>query len=283
MKFTKLFWFDLRRGFFQRPQWFLIPVIVALTSCLTLSAGAAGLDDMETFQTAASPGFWDYIMYLYGGMDRFIPAPGNLFTFPVRWMMVFLLAAFLTLQYPFSDLQGLGQQILIRTKGRTAWWLSKCGWNLCSILVYHGLMFLTAALFCAATQADFSGGFHKELLYVVFQVREAGQTAADTVWQCSMVLLPVLVSLSLSLLQMSLALVLKPVFSFFAVASVMISSAYCTSPWLIGNYGMPIRYDAVITDGVSIKSGVICCVAVLLAAVFAGCAGFLRYDILNRD
>ena len=198
-------------------------------------------------------------------------------------MAVFLPAAFMTLQYPFQDMQGFGQQILIRTKGRTAWWLSKCGWNLCSILFYHGLVFLTTALFCWVSQASFFDGFHKPLIYAVFQVQKPDMMPADTVWHGSMVLLPVLVSLGLSLLQMSLALFIKPVFSFFAIASLMISSAYFTSPYLLGNYGMVLRYHVVMTDGVNIQDGVILSVAVLLLAVAIGGVGFLHYDILNRD
>ena len=283
MKSTKLLWFDLRCGLLQKAYFFLIPILVTLTSCLALSAGAAELDQLEAFHGKVTPGFVDFILYLYGGMESYIPAPGSLFTFPMRWMAVFLPAVLLTLQYPFRDMQGFGQQILIRTKGRMAWWLSKCTWNLCNILVYHGCIFGTAALFCSTVGADVPGVFHKELLYAVFQVRKDNLMPQETVWPGAMLLLPVLVSFCLSLLQMSLTLLIRPVFSFFTMAFIMISSAYFTSPYFAGNYAMPLRYNMVCKGGVSMEIGVMLSVGGMVFAVGAGCMVFQRYDILNRD
>lgn len=281
MKFIKLLWFDLRRGLLQNPLIFGIPVALALVACIDLVNRAAGLNSYLGTKTQA--GFWDFIMYIYGGMDKYILNAGNPMMTPIRWAIVFLSIGFLTLNYPFKDMQTYGQQILIRTKGRTAWWLSKCGWGMFTVLVYHGLIFLTAALFCLVTRGDFTGGFHKALIYAVFQVEQGNMAVGTTVWTAAITILPVFVSLGMNLAQMALSLFIKPIFSFLATGFLMISSAYFTSPYMIGNYAMALRYDLVITEGVHVEAGWILAAALTLAAIVAGCIRFRRYDILNRD
>lgn len=283
MKYIKLLWFDVFHGLLRKPLLFAIPVIVALIACFDLVGRVAELNSFGYFSTKTQAGFADFVMYIYGGMDTYIPGLGEPFMFPVRWLVVFLSVVFITLDYPYKDMQGYGQQILIRTKGRMAWWLSKCGWNTLCILVYHGLVFLSVALFCAITKSDFTGGLNKNLIYVVFQVERIHMASDTTIWTYDMLLLPIFVSFGMNMLQMTLSLFIKPAFSFLITAFLMISSAYFTTPYLVGNYAMPIRYDVVITNGVSAKTGVIISAAIALLAIIAGSIRFRRYDILNRD
>lgn len=274
MKYIKVLWFDIRQGLLKRPLLLLVPVGITLIACFDLTRLAAQLE-------VRLPGFGDYLMYLYGGMDRYTPYSGEFFLFPVRWLILFLSAAFLTLHYPYKDLLSCGQQVLIRTRSRTAWWLSKCGWNILSVLVYHGLIFLTAALFCIATAADLSGKFHPKLLYAVFQTNPANQMQDSARWPFILLLLPVLVSLGIGLLQMTLSLFLKPLFSFFLIALLMISSAYFTSSCLVGNYAMAMRYDVVIHNGINFKDGIVVFAVMAFLAILTGCIRFRRYDILK--
>ena len=283
MKYIKLLWFDICQGLFRKPLLFAVPVIVALIACFDLAGRVAGLNSFDYFGTNTRAGFADFIMYIYGGMDQYTPDSGDPFVFPARWGVVFLSIAFLTLNYPYKDIQAYGQQILIRTKGRIVWWLSKCGWNVLSVLIFHGLIFLTAALFCVITKADLVGAINKDLMYAVFQVERSHMVPDTTIWTFVMLLLPVAVSLGINLLQMTLSLFLRPMFGFFITAFLLISSAYFTSPYFVGNYAMPIRYDVVIAEGVCVNDGVIISAAVAIAAVIVGNIKFCHYDILNRD
>ena len=102
-----------------------------------------------------------------------------------------------------------------------------------------------------------------------------------TIWTFTMLLSPVFVSVGINLLQMVVALFIKPMFGFLVTAFLMISSAYFTSPYLIGNYAMPMRYDVVIIDGVSASAGILISVILALAVVVIGSIRFHRYDILS--
>lgn len=281
MKYIKLFWFDIRQGLLRKPLLFAIPVIVALIACLDLSGRVLGLNSFHYFDTKVQAGFADFLMYIYGGMDQYVPEPGNPFRFPVRWLIVLLSMAFITLNYPYKDMHAYGQQILLRTKGRTAWWLSKCSWNILSVLVYHGLIFLTVTFFCVFTKSNLTGAINKGLLYIVFQIEPSHMAPDTTIWTLTMLLTPVFISMAINLLQMMVSLFIKPMLSFVVTAFLMISSAYFTSPYLIGNYAMPMRYDVVITDGVNASTGIMISAVLALAVVVIGSIRFHRYDILN--
>ncbi len=280
MKYIKLFRFDLVHGILRKPLLAAVPVLITFLACLDLSARTAALVSADSFGQEIRMSFGDVLMYIYGGLGPF-PQPGNP---PARWAAVFLLLCFLTLQYPYQDMQGMGQQILIRTKSRAVWWLSKCSWNLLSAAVYHSMIFFTAGLFCAVCRGpDLTGEIHKALLYAVFQVDKKEMAQNTGAWPFAMLFVPVLVSFGLSLLQMVLSLYLKPVCSFLGTALLLISSAYCFSPYLIGNYAMTMRYGQVVTDGVSETVGAVLSLILVFGCTAAGALRFRRYDMLNRD
>ena len=283
MKYIKLLWFDIRNGMARNPMLFVIPAMIALAACVDLTNRISSLNELHYFETQFKGSFADYLMYLYGGMDKYVPELGDPFAFPVRWSVVVLALPFLTLNYPYKDMQEFGRQILIRTKSRTAWWLSKCGWNMLSVLVYHGILFCVTLLFCIAVSGSLSGEINKSLQYVAFQVDVPPVLSDHTPWPLVMLVLPTFVSLGINLLQMTMTLFLKPIFSFFVVAFWMISSAYLTSPYLIGNYAMTMRFDVVIKGGVTMAVGFLASIVLIIISVSVGMVRFHQYDILNED
>jgi len=283
VKYIKLLWFDMRNGMIKKPMLFIIPTMVAFTACVDLTNRISSLNEFGYFDFKLTGGFSDYMMYIYGGMDKYVPDLGDPFVFPVRWTVVFLAVSFITLNYPYTDMQSFGQQILVRTKGRSVWWLSKCGWNILSSLVYHCLFFCVSFLFCISVQGSFSSEINKDLTYAVFQVSRESILSSDVPWPSVMLILPILISIGINLFQMVLSLFIKPIFSFFSVALLIISSSYLISPYLIGNYAMPVRYDMVVNDGVDIKVGLVAAIALIVISVVTGVIRFHKYDILNKD
>lgn len=283
MKYIKLLWFDIRNGMMRNPMLFVVPVIVTLIACFALSNNVSSLNEVGYFGAEKKGTFADYIMFIYGGMDKYVPDLSDPFVFPVRWVIVFLTLSFITSNYPYKDMQGFGQQILLRTQGRTVWWLSKCGWNILCSLVYHCLIFGTAALFCLAVKGSLFGEINKDLQYAVFEVGRGNVLLDDTPWPFAILVIPVLISLGINLLQMTLSLFVKPIFSFFLIAFLMISSAYFMSPYLIGNYAMPIRCGMVIKDGVGIAIGLAISSVLIIISVGVGMIRFHYYDILNEE
>lgn len=280
MKFIKLLWFDAKNGLFKNK--------VLLLSALILS-GAFFLDFDNNVRMAnrsgfsISPSYADFFLYVYGGMKEYIPSPTNLFRFPIVWILWFVFLLFSTLNYPYNDLQSFGQQILVRTKGRSLWWTSKCGWNVLSSCVFHGIIALAGLLLCPLTGVRLSGVVNMQLLQVNFQINSEQLVSKAVSIPFFVFLLPLLLSTGLSLLQMTLSLFLKPLFSFLAMAVLLVSSAYLLSPFVVGNYAMLVRSDRVISNGVSPTVGLAVSIVLIAGSFLVGIVRFRYYDILNRE
>lgn len=280
MKFIKLLWFDVKNGLFKNK--------VLLLSALILS-GAFFLDFDNNVRMAnrsgfsISPSYADFFLYVYGGMKEYIPSPTNLFRFPIVWILWFVFLLFSTLNYPYNDLQSFGQQILVRTKGRFLWWVSKCGWNVLASGVFHGIIALAGLLLCLQTGVRLSGGVNTQLLQVNFQIDSEQLVSKAVSLPLFVFLLPLLLSAGLNLLQMTLSLFLKPLFSFLAMAVLLVSSAYLLSPLVVGNYAMLVRSDRVISNGVSPAVGLAVSIALIAGSFLVGIVRFRYYDILNRE
>lgn len=280
MKSIKIFLFDARNGL--NKALFLCPIVIAAVAFIDLSNkiyqwGAVGV------LPGNSASYGDYWLYHYGGMKEYIPGPSNPFMFPVMWIVLFLSISFIVLNYPFKDMQTVGQQILIRTRGRSRWWLSKCFWNISCTVFYHLLIALAILLLCLFFKVPITNHINIDLVKMAFRLERDTPFIAHTSIPFSVFGLPLLMSIGVNLFQMTISLFIKPVFSFLFVAIVMLSSAYLLSPYMIGNYAMPVRYNWILQGGVSHTFGIFLSLALIILSVLAGLLRFRRYDILNRE
>lgn len=95
--------------------------------------------------------------------------------------------------------------------------------------------------------------------------------------------LPLLFTISLGLLQMSLCLWLKPALSYLIPVSLCIASSYTIHPLLLGNYAMALRSSRVISNGVHAGTGLILLICLSLLSVIAGLVRFQKTNILGRE
>lgn len=280
MKSIRYLLFDFKQGILRNWPLLLSPVGIAAVTFFDFSAKAHRYLLDGRIENIVCYG--DYWFYLYGGMHEYTPSPGNAFQFPIVWTLVFLVLPFILLNYPFKDMYGAGQQVLVRARKRTVWWLSKCCWNLFGTVFYHLIMQITGMMLFLVFQMDISNRIHMDFIDLVFRIGH------QEVWQPSLIsfrvlFLPVLVSAAINMLQMMISLFMKPMFSFVAVAVLLLTSAYLLSPFLIGNYAMAFRYDWMLKVGVSVSAGKWISTVILLIAVLIGLMRFRLYDILESN
>ena len=108
-------------------------------------------------------------------------------------------------------------------------------------------------------------------------------TAFPTEFAVTVLVLPVLVSISASLLQMTLSLFMKPMFSFGVLAVIMLAASYLKIAILPGSYAMAIRSKYVIYRGFEPAVGIVLSIGMLIVAVLVGSIRFKRYDILSKE
>lgn len=227
----------------------------------------------------------DYLFYLYGGMQEYVPSPTNAFIFPAIWILVFAACAFVVLNYPLKDLNGSGQYVLVKAKSRSLWWLSKCGWNVISTLFYHFLLILTMVFCCIIVNVPVSLEIHVDLIKMMFELPQGMELNEKTVLPCIVLLTPVLFSVALNLFQMQLSFYIKPIYSYMIFLGILLSSAYFMTPYMIGNYAMPVRYHWILGSESDIfyKTGIVILAFIAIFSIIAGLVRIHDVDILAKE
>lgn len=226
-------------------------------------------------------GSWmDYMLGCFKGLAPLVSMDS--FEFPIHWFLIMAGCLFLNLDYPLNDLTEAGQQVIIRSVSRKSWFLSKCVWNLLSCLIYILLGALTALAFSL-----FAGGGSglvntpavcENVLHLYgAKTLTAGQTLIVTVG------LPLLTLMALNMLQMTLCLLIKPVFSFLICICLLIVSLFINSPYALGNGAMAVRNGMLMEGAQEPSSTVLFCIAVIGICIIIGIIRFNRMDHLRYE
>ncbi len=227
------------------------------------------------------PNFADYIINIYKGVDVF-EANNKMkpFEIPSEWLLINIFLSFIVGYYPLNDLKTYGPQILIRSKSRWQWWLSKCMWTATSVLIYYAIGYLVIIIF-----ALFNGGISLVPIYEINTLVSGIDTYHFT-WQqivFTAMILPVITSIALSLLQMVISLFSNSILSNIIIITIIIASVYYCNPFLIGNYLMIWRNSIVIASkGVTTTMGISIGIFISIMSIWIGSIKFKKIDILSK-
>lgn len=222
----------------------------------------------------------DCWIFYFRGMSIYTPSINNPFKIPIIWLMIHALIGYVIFIYPTQDLHTHGIQILLRTKNRFMWWISKCIWNVCIILLCYIIAFLSACIF-ALMFGQFS---FEPTLSVNNIINEMDLTniISEQLF-ISIFLLPILTSITLGLFQMFLSFFLSPIISYIVIMCYLIASAYYYSPFLIGNFSMIIRNSLLDPRCSSNLTGIYIDGILILFIILLGAFLFKKYDILKKS
>ena len=275
MSWFKLLGHDLRCGLLR---WrYLVSILLFAIPCFLFS---------RILHQIGIQGSWiDYMLYLFLGKEPIVRnVTGERIDLPILWLLVTSGCLFINLDYLLKDLTNAGQQIIIRSKSRASWYLSKCIWNLGSCVTYFIAAGITCAIFTWATGAKLSAQNTTELSFMLFGFGISEQlTLAPTYAVLASWVLPFLTMFALSMLQMTLCLFTKPITSFVVCISQLVLSVYLDSAFVLGNGAMTIRSGFAVENGVSPTVTAIIAIAVIIASIITVCMRFQRTDILSLE
>lgn len=280
MTFFRLCKYDFKNGMLREGLKYLISLVLFLGFCIGFV--------FTKGRSLMTRTFGDFLFYMTAGMEEYVPMPGNVFMFPALWMLLMLVPLYMTLYYPFKDLTEYGKNVLVNSKSRSAWWLSKCVWAVASVFLYFLLLWGVIALFCLCGGGTLSLGVSKSLIYKLIPMPAeniyafSGEMIVSGKLTLQMFLMPVLIVSAFSILQMTASLWIKPFFSFCISAGVLVLSAYYLHPAFLGNYAMSQRNSILIQNGVRLEIGIMFSAVLLLISCVVGLCAFRRYDILNK-
>lgn len=230
----------------------------------------------------------DYFFYLFFGMEEYVPTPGNKFRFPALWVAVILYVSYITLYYPYKDLNGYGKNILLNTQSKKTWYLSKCMWVTVSTISYFLIGCIVLSLFSIISGAEITADVSSNAVIklIPFITTEQNLFYNDAMYYKVTLLhfiLPVVICVMNNLFQLFLSLFLKPFFSFIFTVSYTIASAYYLKSFMLGNYAMIARSNIFINNGVDFAKGLIISLCVILVVIISGAVLFSKQDILNKE
>lgn len=230
----------------------------------------------------------DYLFYLFFGMEEYVPSPGNKFRFPALWVAVILYVSYITLYYPYKDLNGYGKNILLNTQSKKTWYLSKCMWVTVSTITYFLIGLVVLSLFAIISGAEITADVSSKVVikFIPFITTEQNLFYNDAMYYKVTILhfvLPVIICVMNNLLQLFLSLFIKPFFSFIFTVSYTIASAYYLKSFMLGNYAMIARSNIFIDNGVNFTDGLIISLGVILVVIISGTVLFSKQDILNKE
>ena len=279
MKFIKFFHLDFHRG--QHPGWRLYLCGAALFALLCLDFWNRSRIYLELYP-GTSRSLGDLALYIFGGMKKFIPTPGAVFPFPIVWLLVMALACFSSLWYPLNDLYGFGKTLLTACQSRSRWYLAKALWCGVTVTLYYLLGWAVMPLGCWIIGGRFTWSISPYMMELM-EVTDVASAVEN--WQLTLQLtvLPWLVTVALSQLQLCLSLWMQPVLGWIVSIVVLLSSAYYATPFLLGNYAMVLRDQQVLAGGVDGRAGIAYCLGVVLLSVLAGLISFKHADILGKE
>jgi len=280
VNFYKLLKYDLKNGFRVGGLKLMIIILMTLAFCLDFYLRK---DIVYMVDPLTPPGTWmDYLFYIFAGIKEYTPSITEEFIFPIKWILIHLFILYSTLYYPHRDLSSLGLNVLVRTKGRLAWWLSKSIWNISYVLTCYISIFLTIIIFCLVANEPISLEITPMFVNDLLDAGSPFDTFPS--YLASIILLmPMFISIVLNLVQMTLGLFIKPLYSFGMMAVILLASAYFLNPFFIGNYAMPIRSEYVIENGLQATTGVMLSALIMTLAFLIGSFYFKRYDILAEE
>ena len=277
--FFKLVKYDLKYGSLLSLKKILPVVTLFIFLCFEFRFNSDNFFEVNKINPCLTIG--DFFLYCFAGMKEYEPSPLNPFVFPVKWMLIYVILFVSTLSYPYDNLTEFGQNILIRSGGRTLWWLSKCVWCVVCVILFFTISFLTIVVFCYVSGVEMSltlSGHMPELLEMSNNLSPQLDKLLPAIF-----ILPFIVMIALNLLQITLSMILKPLYSFGINLVLMLVSAYYLNPLLIGNYAMPVRSDKMISNGVSFSSGVFLSLVVIILSIAVGLLFFRKRNILKEE
>lgn len=283
MRFIRNIAFDIRNGIIRHFMLFLLPALItgiASADCVRRINGY-----LETFGVKKSTvTYGDIWCYLYGGMEKFVPAPGNAFRFPAIWTILFSICSIVVLTYTTNDMLGTGAHVMVAGGSRGKWWFSKVIWNVLSTLMYHGITLIVSLIVCIFSGIRIGNGINAELQISLNEIADMNSTFKTvSVITPAIFIMPVIISVAMNLLQQMLTLFISPGYAFICTGVLMMASVYIMSPLLPFNYAMALRMSEMYEGGVKHMYGILCAVLIITVSVMVGYIRFLRYDIIKKE
>ena len=281
-RFYRMVRSDISQGIFCGYLKYIVVFIISLI--FTQNYFAKIENYIANGKIAGGVSIFDLLIYFFKGMKEYIPASNKSFEIPVEFLLLNILLAIIIGNYPMKDINGYGRTVLVRSYTRLSWWFSKCIWNVLSVITFYVAIYIGIIVIYAA-HGGLSNGIrcmlNADLMSVIFGV-DLGNVN-NSVLMITIIVLPIISSIAISMLQMTLAFYLNPIVSYVIIIAMYIFSAFYMKWFMMGNFMMMYRNEFINHKGMHLGISLIVDAGVAIISIVAGYLYFRRYDVLDRD
>lgn len=231
MKFGRMLKYDLRYGTVRRFGYYLLPLLLGV---------ADAVRQVLNYYKVRNPGtLLDHWLIMTAGTKPYQPNTMHSYKFPTIWLIMQAFMLLVVNGYTSGDLEEHGSVMIVKSRSRAGWWLSKCVWCMFSTLLAYVIYYIPMFLIFAWRGIPMKMHLTKRLVTTSVE----GFLNWKTADVCAVVLfIPVAVMMFLCLLQMLLEVVWSPAVAIILLLVIQGISAYKQSVFLWGNWGNPGPY-----------------------------------------
>lgn len=225
----------------------------------------------------------DVLLSIFKGMEEYNPNSKMQFEMPMSYILLNVFLAFIIGNYPMKDLLGFGKNVLVRSKDRASWWMSKCIWNIAAVTSFYGILLIVILITCGI-----KGNFSVEPTVSIctkitgINITQETQYVDIGLLLLTVYVLPILTSLALSMFQMAMAFITSPVISYMIIIAILVGAAFYNNQFLPGNYFMMLRNQTLLENGFHTYIAVIFDSFLFIVSAIAGYLYFRKCDILEK-
>ena len=214
----KLIKYDIKAGFTSNKiKFYMLMGVVFCIGCIAVH----DMGDAEKMM-GVKPTVLDYVCFFVGGPKHIPYNMYELYVIPVLWLLLQVMIGYMVGYYAMTDLSTYGQQVLIRSGSRLKWWFGKCVWNGLTVLMIYAVIYLGTIISGTIGGADVELRLTKEIVTSVCNVDALSGKNFDYI--IILFLMPVMVSLAISMIQMFIALISSPIIGFIFSQSIVFMS-----------------------------------------------------------
>lgn len=282
MNVCKLMCCDIYQGIIKNRRFLVVPIL-CFFECMYNDNLLAILSNGSSFGKIT---IFDLFTLVFRGNDPIskLPKDNSLMELPYFWIAIFVFAVFIGFEYMHNDLTQFGTQILTRCRKRESWWLSKCIWCIaatvwCYILII-GTIFLYGVLHDFILTPENNYKLTDVLTNESVVYESASCKSIGIMDRLCIIIAPLTVILALNMIQMTLCLVIKPVYSYIISVVLIIAGTFSDSQIAFTRSAMVLYNMNYLKKGYNTHVGIIICLTITALCMIIGGIYFKKTNIL---
>lgn len=284
MKALRILKYDITEGTIKYIFRYLYIVPFVLVSCIKFDA-----HNLYTYYLSGErPSVIEQMFNLFRGEAAFDfhADTDYVFTFPMNWILVYICLALLIGGHIKDSTESFGLQVFVKSRTREGWWLSKCIWAILVVVSYICFIVLVIISYDWLRYGDIS--FERN--YYIIPNSYGGQVDQMLTYRKLIMLavvLPFLVGVVQSLIQMILSLYTNTGTALSVVLATLVLATYYPGKLIFYSYAMNIRYTKIESNAVHIpldyEFGVWYLPMLIIFIMIIGACLIRRKDVLKNE